>query len=152
MSYNRCFDFYIKSPRGPRIEYLIDYTISDREGYIHFDGYYYVLDDELPIHIFYSTTLYEDKPYEIVETKYGPHEKYKEIEEKYYEIEIYKIEKIKNTSEFGEMEDEDGSTMKVCFFPTHEQKIYFRIINEFKSDKELFKRINEFNEIQQKDK
>jgi hypothetical protein len=137
MSDSREFLFYTKDHRRPVIDYLLDYAISDEKGYIYFGGYYYVLNDEFPIRIFFRTTLYEDEPYEVIETKYGSHKKYNKLEEKYYEIEIYDREKIENTSEFGEMEDEDGSTMKVCFFPTHEQKIYFKVIREFKTLEEM---------------
>jgi hypothetical protein len=133
--------FYFREDRTPYIEELIDYQISNTEGCIHFDGYYYVQDDELPRRLFFSTTVYEKEPYEII----NGINKFRILEnEKYYEVEVIDRTKIYNTSEYSEVCEEDGSVMRVCFFPTHEQKISFKIINIFNTDKDITQRINEF--------
>lgn len=119
------FDFFSSERRNPYIQKIIEHQISENEGYVYFDGHYYVSDIEFPKSTFLNISIRtkirmnEDEPI------------YKLTQDKYYQIEIYKREKIKNTSEYGEMIDEDGSTMKVCLFPTHEQKIYFKILEEF---------------------
>ena len=143
----RHFQFFSKDQRNPYIIRLIDYTISDKEGSIAFDGYYYVLDEEFPIRTFYNTTLREEKPYEEEITNEGHITKYRNLEDTYYEIEIYDRQKLEDTSRISEIEDEDGSPMRVCFFPTHKQKILFRVIKQFDSFEEFVNRVTEnFNE------
>jgi hypothetical protein len=119
------FDFFSSERRNPYIQKIIEHSISDKKGYLYFDGYYYVSDLEFPKSTFLNISI---------TTKIGVDDnepKYKLLQDTYYKIEIYKREHIKNTSEYGEMIDEDGSTMKVCLFPTHEQKLYFKILEEF---------------------
>lgn len=143
----RHFQFFSKDQRNPYIIRLIDYTVSDKEGSIVFDGYYYVLDEEFPIRTFYNTTLHEEKPYEEETTDEGTIAKYRNLEDTYYEIEFYDRQKLENTSKISEIEDEDGSPMRVCFFPTHKQKIQFRVIKQFDSFEEFLNRATEhFNE------
>lgn len=134
----RKFEFYPRERRNPYIEQLIEYTISDieKEGIIQFDGYYYIEDDELPIRSFLMTYLREEKPYKIE----GNSNWYRTLEEKFYEIEIYSREKIVNTSSYDEVDEEDGSKMKICYFPTHEQKIKFRIIDILDDYDKLYER------------
>ena len=147
MSGPRHFQFFSKDQRNPYIIRLIDYTISDKEGSIAFDGYYYVLDEEFPIRTFYNTTLREEKPYEEETTDEGTIAKYRNLEDTYYEIEFYDRQKLEDTSTISEIDDEDGSPMQVCFFPTHEQKILFRVIKQFNSFEEFLNRATEhFNE------
>jgi hypothetical protein len=116
--------------RNPYVteERSIRFECDEKEGTIYFNGYYYVLNEEFPIRMFFSTVLYEDEPYEVTQNGSDTYKRYKVLEKKFYEVEVYDREKLKDTSEFGEMEDEDGSRMRVCFFPTHEQKIYFKVI------------------------
>jgi hypothetical protein len=52
---------------------------------------------------------------------------YNIIEEYMYLIEIYKRVIHESTDKYTEIE-EDGMPMKVCFFPTNKQTIYFRIL------------------------
>lgn len=139
----RQFHFYSNDHRNPYIQELIEYNISEGGGYIHYDGYYYVNNEEFPKRLFFITTLRDEIPYEEKRTDTDYSCKYKIIEEDFYEIEIYDRIKIKNTSEFSEMEDEDGSTMRVCFYPTDEQKIMFKIINKFDNYDSFSKRIDE---------
>jgi hypothetical protein len=144
----RHFQFFSNDRRDPYFQRIIDYQISDTEGYIHFDGYYYVLNEEFPIRTMYNVTLRADEPYEEGETADGgTYAKYKNVEDKWYEIEIYDRVKIEDTSRISEIDDEDGQPMRVCFFPTHEQKILFRVIKQFDSFEEFLGRATElFNE------
>ena len=143
----RHFQFFSKDQRNPYIIRLIDYTISDKEGSIEFDGHYYVLDEEFTIRTFYNTTLREEKPYEEEISDEGHITKYRNLEDTYYEIEIYNRQKLEDTSRVSEIDDEDGSLMRVCFFPTHKQKILFRVIKRFDSFEEFVGRATEhFNE------
>jgi hypothetical protein len=134
----RHFQFFSKERRDPYIMRVIDYQISDTEGSILFDGHYYVLNEEFPIKTTYNMTLREKEPYEEGTTENGTYAKYRNIEDKWYEIEIYDRVKIEDTSKISEVEDDDGSPMRVCFFPTHEQKIMFRVINSFNSSAAFF--------------
>jgi hypothetical protein len=141
---SREFEFHTKDRRNPYIDEVIDYNVSEDKGYIYFNGYYYVLNEEFPIRMFFTSTLYEDEPTEVVEIDGNTRKRYKVLETVYYEVEIYDREKLKDTSEFGEMEDEDGSRMRVCFFPTHEQKIYFKVIKVFDSFDDFLRRTREY--------
>ncbi len=134
MSTLRQFHFYSSDRREPFIRTLYDYQLSKdgKEGHIHFNGYYYVLDEEFPRRVYIITTLREDTPIEEETTDSYSMCSYRHLEEKFYSIEIYRREKIRNTSEYGDIE-EDGQQMRVCFFPTDEQKIYFRVLKEFNS-------------------
>jgi hypothetical protein len=150
----RHFQFFSTDRRDPYIQKLIDYQISDTEGSISFDGYYYVLNEEFPIRTMYNTTLREEKPYEEGTTEDGgTYAKYKNVEDKWYEIEIYDRQKVKDTSRFSEVDDEDGEPMRVCFFPTYEQKIMFRVIKKFETFDEFLNRATEnFNESRKEEK
>jgi hypothetical protein len=149
----RHFQFFSTDRRDPYIRRLIDYQISDTEGSIAFDGYYYVLNEEFPIKTMYNTTLREEKPYEEGTTEEGgTYAKYKNVEDKWYEIEIYDRQKVKDTSKFSEVDDEDGESMRVCFFPTYEQKIMFRVIKNFETFDEFLNRATEnFNKSREEE-
>ena len=149
---SREFEFHTKDRRNPYIDEVIDYNVSEDKGYLYFNGYYYVLNEEFPIRMFFSTVLYEDEPYEVTQNGSDTYKRYKVLEKKFYEVEVYDREKLKDTSEFGEMEDENGSMMRVCFFPTHEQKIYFRVIKEFETFDDFLERtIQYFTEEREKE-
>lgn len=110
----------------------IEYFCDGKEGYIHFDGYYYVenhgppyLEDEalgprrydvwLPQKLTMFVQLFEK-------------ETYKELECLQYIVEIYKKVIHENTDVISDIEEGDGEKMKVCFFPTNRQTIYFRVL------------------------
>ena len=110
----------------------IEYFCDGKEGYIHFDGYYYVenhappyLEDEalgprrydvwLPQKLTMFVQLFEK-------------ETYKELECLQYIVEIYKKVIHENTDVISDIEEGDGENMKVCFFPTNRQTIYFRVL------------------------
>jgi hypothetical protein len=148
----RRFEFFSKERRDPYIQRLIEFQVSETDGYIHFDGYYYVMNEEFPKRVFFNTTVREDKPYEEKQTEYGYECKYRTVEDKFYEVEIYDRVKIENTSSYDEMEQEDGSKMRICYFPTHEQKIFFKILNTFDDFEDFLKRTSEyFTEEQEKE-
>lgn len=129
----RRFEFFSKERRDPYIQRLIEFNIGGAEGYIQFDGYYYVMNEEFPKHIFFNTTLREAEPYEEETREDEYHCKYRVLEDDFYEVEIYDRQYIKNTSSYDEVDEEDGSKMRICYFPTNEQKIYFKVINKFDS-------------------
>ncbi len=139
----RRFEFFSRERRDPYVQHLIDFQINDKEGFIHFDGYYYVMNEEFPKHIFFNTTVREEKPYEEKQTEYGYECKYRTIEDSFYEVEIYDRVKIENTSSYDEV-DEDGQKMRICYFPTHEQKIFFKVINTFDNFEDFLKRTSEY--------
>jgi len=110
----------------------IEYFCDGKEGYIHFDGYYYVenhappyLEDEglgprrydvwLPQKLIMFVQLFEK-------------EAYKELECLQYIVEVYKKVIHENTDVISDIDDGDGENMKVCFFPTNRQTIYFRVL------------------------
>ena len=123
----------------------IEYSCDGKEGYIHFNGYYYVenhappyLKDEalrqrrydvwLPQKLKMITQLREKEPYkeEVVDNVTTSY--YKELECLQYIIEVYKKVIHKNTDVIGEIGDDDGENTRVCFFPTNRQTIYFRVL------------------------
>lgn len=138
----RSFVFYSNSIRKPYIQELIDYNIDSikQEGHIQFNGYYYVDDSEFPINMCFITQLREDMPSktEILATG-GIQQTFNILETNMYHVEFYKRETIEDTSVTSVIEDEDGEEMNVCFFPTAQQKIYFRVLKEFDDDKSFFK-------------
>lgn len=119
----------------PYIYSLIKYENDGIEGYIHFDGYYYVYDgseDEdaktnygyaercLPKRLTMNVVVRETVPYHT----YKSSSWYRTVSHEAYEVEVYRREKIKNTNKYSP-DDEYGS---ICFFSTDEQKIYFRVL------------------------
>lgn len=144
----RHFDFHPIHLRNPYIEELIEYNISETEGLLHFDGHYYVQMEELPVRCFFNTFIREKEPFKVEDNTCS----YRLLDEEFYEIEIYDIEKLVNTSSYDEVEDEDGSKMRICYFPSHEQKIKFKIINKFDSYAEFLNKLGDYiNETQQND-
>ncbi len=139
----RQFEFFSRERRDPYIQKLIEFSISETEGYIHFDGYYYVMNEEFPKRLFFNTTVREDKPYEEKQTELGLQLKYKIFEDLFYEVEVYDRNKIRNTSSYDEVE-EDGQKMRICYFPTDEQKLFFRVINRFDNFDDFLKRTTEY--------
>lgn len=133
----------------------IEYFCDGKEGYIHFDGYYYVenpvenqgppyleLEDDavearrydvcLPQKLIMFSQLLEKEPYKVEVVDNVTKSCYRELECLQYIVEIYKKVIHENTDVISEIEDdEDGDgreKMNVCFFPTNRQTIYFRVI------------------------
>ena len=123
----------------------IEYLCDGKEGYIHFDGYYYVenhappyLEDEalgpirydvwLPQKLIMFTQLREKEPYNVEVVDNVTKSYYKELETLRYIIEIYKKVIHENTDVISDIESNNKDAMRVCFFPTNRQTIYFRVL------------------------
>jgi hypothetical protein len=102
------------------------------EGVLTFDGYYYIDDSELPKKLMMSYRNYDKKLCgECMQTwRRGDC-----MEALDADIEIYRREKLKETSVSWPDVDEDGEEMNICLFPTDIQKIYFKVLNIIKDDR-----------------
>jgi len=136
-------DTYKQTPYICRQE-PIEYFCDGKDGYIHFDGYYYVenhappylergdrperYDTWLPQTLVMFAQLHEKDPYKTEVVDNTSIYYYKEIENFQYIIEIYKKDIHENTDVISEIDDGDGENAKICFFPTNRQTIYFRVI------------------------
>ncbi len=97
---------------APYVLTVYSYTEHDGNYCIEFDGYLYATEEDFPVTCIAA----------IVQTdSTQPHTSMHAL------IEISRRELITNTSRYSEHE-EDGHEMKICFFPTHRQRIWFRII------------------------
>lgn len=67
-------------------------------------------------------------PYEITEYR---------VDAYTYKILVERREKLYNTDEISTIEDDDGSEMNVCFFPTDRQRIYFRVLETLRSEQNV---------------
>lgn len=108
--------FHSQRYRGiPYIKELIEYENDGYKGHIIFDGAYYVISkiDKEDL----KSILCDENLILI----------YKE--ECIYEIQVYKVDIIEDTSIISEEED-----TFVSFFPTNIQKIYFNIIRKLDFD------------------
>ena len=45
---------------------------------------------------------------------------------------------------YDEVDDEDGSKMRICYFPTNEQKILFKVISKFDSFDSFLDRTSDY--------
>ncbi len=144
------------SPEDPNL-YIsgmrpIEYECDGKSGFIHFDGYYYIenhpppySEDEhlkpwerprrysswLPKTLFIQVTKRQEEPYKEEVSESGVTTRYYDIiEQKFYQIEIYKKEVFESTDKISENADfdEDGEPIHICFFPTNIQKVYFRVL------------------------
>ena len=127
----------------------IEYLCDGKEGYIHFNGYYYVenhappyLEDEalerrnrprrydewLPQKLKMFTQLREKDPFKVEVVDNVTKSYYQELETLQYIIEVYQKVIHKNTDVVSEIDDDDGANAMVCFFPTNRQTIYFRVL------------------------
>ena len=132
----------------------IEYFCDGKEGYIHFDGYYYVEnhappypEDEalehwdrprrhsewLPQKLIMFMQLLEKEPYKVEVVDNVTRSYYKDLENVQYNVEIYKMIIHEKTDVISQIDDEDGEPMNVCFFPTNRQTIYFRVLGDFVS-------------------
>lgn len=130
----------------------IDYFCDGKEGYIHFNGYYYVEnhappypEDEaleqwdrprrhqewLPQKLIMCMQLCEKEPYKVEVVINATRSHYKELETLQCVVEIYKKVIHEKTDVLSEIDDSDGETMNICFFPTNRQTIYFRVLEMF---------------------
>jgi hypothetical protein len=123
----------------------IEYFCDGKEGYIHFDGYYYVenhappyLEDDavgpcrcnawLPQKLIMFSRLFEKESCEVEVVDNVTKSYFKEVESVQYTVEIYKKVIHENTDIISEIDDADGEKANICFFPTNRQTIYFRVL------------------------
>ena len=89
-----------------------------------FNGYFHAEDEKLPLQCTLCLSEAAKEPYKIENSV----SYYKYLFHELYLIEIHRREFLEDTSEYSEEIDEDGTPMKICFFPTHHIKIWFRVI------------------------
>lgn len=127
----------------------IEYFCDGKEGYIHFNGYYYVenhappyLEDDildifdrpcrydswLPQKLIMIVQLCEKEPYKVETADNITKSYYSEVERFQYIVEIYRKEIHENTDVISDIEGGDGENRMVCFFPMNRQTIYFRVV------------------------
>jgi hypothetical protein len=106
--------------RRPYVQELLGLSINPitMEGVIHFNGYYYVEDIDLPqkLRMTYRHTAGPDR--EVVEYLYA-------------DVEVERREKGEPTDSYSTIDDGDGEEMNICFFPTAIQRLYFRVLEIF---------------------
>lgn len=102
------------------------YNLDLSGGTLEFDGHFYLNDADFPViqsmHLYQS----EKEPYKCEDNTYY----YKEIMNELYLVEIIRRELITDTSESWYDEEVGGN---ICLFPTHRQKIYFKILHTDKA-------------------
>jgi hypothetical protein len=105
------------------------YECDGKEGTIAFNGYYYVENGPPPypedIHRRARRRYSEWLPKKVF-MSLKSHDNQRQAV--FYKIEIYKMEVYESTNEISEIDDEDGETMKVCFFPTNRIRLWFRVL------------------------
>ena len=128
------FDFPT-SGSHPYVQELFDLRLDASEGHIEFNGYYYADDSTFPrrhlmLYAMYSdaTTMKEEKGYRTIYANQVEHT---------LAIEIYKREIIENTDVTSNIEDDDGESMDVCFFPTNRQTLFFRILKRYEGTHDI---------------
>ena len=129
----KTLDFSSKGPQ-PYVQHILKLSIDPitMEGFIHFDGYYYVEDTDLPkIH----TMSYRHYAMEPCKTSYNGWRRCACLEALDADIEIYRHETMEDTSTFWTERMEDGDEIDMCLFPTKKQKLFFRIVEILKDDR-----------------
>lgn len=107
--------------RVPYVRELLSYHIGDFEGILVYNGYFYVDDDDLPIQaeLYISLLDPNSKEENVVNniriTSYKSNIIIKKT------VEIYKREKMEDTSRC----DSEG----ICLFPTCKEKVSFRVLS-----------------------
>jgi len=138
MSYK--FEFITNISTVPYVSKVISYDLSGSEGCIHFNGYYYVNDSHGndTYHVSLPQTLYIVTSRALSDPIYtdlsGGVQRvhYEGYEQHFYSIEIYDRIEVDDTSSYDE---QDG--MRVCYFPTMEQKLYFHVLKELHDTEEM---------------
>lgn len=99
--------------KDPYVDEVYSYDI--KEGFIEFNGYFRVKDNEFPL-IYQLCLSQEDTSWNTLSCEC-------------YLVEIYKREIIEDTSIITEI-DEDGEPMHICFCPTERMRLWFRVIEK----------------------
>lgn len=121
----------------PYIRECIDFSRDDLNGSITFNGYYYEDDSKLPQKMLMFYSKYESEPYEEKDISGVRHSYFKKLEELMCDIEIIGRTIIENTDHYSDEIDEDGSEMRICFFPTNKQTLHFKILKTYKTIDEI---------------
>jgi len=139
------YNFYVNLPKGLGgsatlyTEILYDYMNDGQTGFIEFNGYfYYSIGDE-------SNDRYEKVKNAVLcvcnihdrENILPPRPDSERLCDTFWEIEFTHREILKNTDSISQIEDQDGSVMDVCFFPTNYQRIHFKILREIKKGEKI---------------
>lgn len=134
------------------IQELNNYSIdlTNNEGTIEFNGYYYVNDDDgdeepkdgwsynrrynetLPTILLMDVIVMEGEAKPVA----GESGSYRQeiISGDRYLVQVYKRDIIQNTDVISNEVDEDGEEMNICFFPTNLQRLYFHILKVVKGN------------------
>ena len=114
--------------RRPFVETVYAHELNPtlREGSIEYTGYFYIQDSDLPL--CYTMRLYktEKEPVEIDISGNTTTTTYRTLFDYIFRVEIFRREQYEDTSQFAD-DPEEGC---VCFFPTHREKIWFRILED----------------------
>jgi len=135
---NSNFHFDIIAPKEKHITLyigeLFDYKVEGQSGYIEFDGYlYYDLGDETRYDRKLSRVLLmanETSKNGVQDPEDSSITRYECLSNHLYEVELTHREILKNTDKLSTVEEDDGTEMDVCFFPTNHQRIHFKILRE----------------------
>lgn len=111
----------------PYVGSLKSYDLSG--GFLEFDGYFYVDEGEIaanPKKFFLQMHECEDTPWKVEEgTSF-----YKYKWQFFKEVEVYRIEKGEDTSRYSKVQDDNEGEMNICFFPTCQMKLWFRVVKD----------------------
>jgi hypothetical protein len=116
-------------------DYPTSYNCDNHEGTFTFNGYYYVENHPPPYVEDMKLKSYE-RPFRY--SHYLPKtlglyiKSNTTSEEHYYVVEIYKMTLHENTNKYSTINDDDDSEIHVCFFPTHNQTVHFKILETLK--------------------
>jgi hypothetical protein len=135
------------------------YECDGKEGFITFNGSYYVEnhpppypEDEaipvyerkrryteyLPMTHFLSVKIRETEPYRVDVSSSVITRNYKTLEENLYMVEVYKKVVHECTDQYGPVDlDGNGELTNVCFTPTNKQTLYFRVLEVIETTKQL---------------
>lgn len=120
----------------PYIRECINFVNDGLNGSITFDGYYYEDDSNLPQQMLMFYSKYEAEPYDQKDLSGVLHSYYNKLEELVCDIEITGRKIIENTDQYSN-EIDDGSEMRICFFPTNKQTLHFKILKTYNSIDEI---------------
>lgn len=142
--------FYNINTTDSRVPYInsnesFEYVCDGKEGFIFFDGYYYIEDHAPPYPEDAGKERWEcDRQSEwlpkqlkmhVVRSETEPYKKedgvsyFNVLEDNTYIVEVYKRVIHKNTDKYSNVAEDDEEEMNVCFFPTNRQTIYFRVLD-----------------------
>lgn len=124
-------EFVNTTGAGPNISELYNKTFDGSSGIVEFDGYYYVSNPDVAESDYrkYGRTIPTKEVAMIRRFKHGV-----KVESNLHIIEIYRRDIIECTDRISTIEYDDGSEMKVCFFPSNHQRIYFHILETNPTD------------------